>query len=86
MRTDCVSTDWNSPCVDGTGSLVPSSKTSEFTAMSKRELIDRIMKLNRSARREFLQAFTENELADYLRQLESVQPVGIGYEARRSGR
>lgn len=43
-------------------------------AMSKRELIERIMQLNRSARREFLQCFTENELADYLRQLESVYP------------
>ncbi len=42
--------------------------------MSKRELIDRIMDLNRSARREFLKAFSENELADYLRQLEAVQP------------
>ncbi|MBN2562148.1 MAG: hypothetical protein JXQ75_14585 [Phycisphaerae bacterium] len=42
--------------------------------MSKRELIDQIMKLNRSARREFLQCFTENELADYLHQLESIQP------------
>jgi len=45
-----------------------------MTPMSKRELIDRIMKLNCSARREFLLCFTENELADYLRQLESVQP------------
>jgi hypothetical protein len=44
----------------------------ELMAMSKRELIERIMQLNRSARREFLQCFTENELADYLRQLESV--------------
>jgi len=43
--------------------------------MSKRELIDRIIELNRSARRDFLQCFTENELADYLRQLESVEPV-----------
>ena len=43
--------------------------------MSKRELIERIMQLNRSARREFLQCFTENELADYLHQLESIQPV-----------
>lgn len=41
--------------------------------MSKRELIDRIMQLNLSARREFLQCFTENELADYLRQLESIR-------------
>lgn len=31
------------------------------------------MKLNRTARREFLLSFTENELADYLRQLESVR-------------
>ena len=47
--------------------------------MSKRELIDRIMELNRSARIEFLQYFSENELADYLRQLESVtngRPLG----------
>jgi len=45
--------------------------------MCKRDLIDRIMDLNRSARREFLQAFSENELADYLRQLESItrEPV-----------
>jgi hypothetical protein len=43
--------------------------------MSKRELIERIMELNRSARREFLQCFTENELADYLHQLESIQPA-----------
>ena len=40
--------------------------------MSKRELIDRIMDINQSARREFLQEFTENELSDYLRQLESL--------------
>lgn len=44
--------------------------------MSKRELINRIMDLNRSARREFLQSFNENDLADYLRQLESIrQPI-----------
>jgi len=42
--------------------------------MSKPELIDRIMELNRTARREFLQEFNENELDDYLRQLESVMP------------
>jgi hypothetical protein len=41
--------------------------------MSKRELIERIMAINVSARREFLQGFSENELADYLRQLESIQ-------------
>ncbi len=40
--------------------------------MSKREMIEDIMELNQSARREFLQCFTENELADYLRQLESI--------------
>ena len=43
--------------------------------MSKHEMIDRIMKLNRSARREFLQSFTENELADYLRQIEDAGPI-----------
>lgn len=43
--------------------------------MSKHEMIDRIMKLNRSARREFLQSFSENELADYLRQIEDTGPI-----------
>jgi hypothetical protein len=43
--------------------------------MSKRELIERIMELNKSARREFLQCFTENELADYLRQLQAIGPL-----------
>ena len=43
--------------------------------MSKRELIDCIIRINRSARPEFLQAFTENELQDYLRQLEAVEPL-----------
>jgi hypothetical protein len=47
--------------------------------MSKRELIERIMTLNSSARREFLQGFSENELADYLRQLEAVH---IDYHAQ----
>ncbi|MCG8403855.1 MAG: hypothetical protein MI923_01525 [Phycisphaerales bacterium] len=42
--------------------------------MSKRELIDRIRLLNRSAREAFLQAFTEDELAAYLQQLESIKP------------
>jgi hypothetical protein len=46
--------------------------------MSKRELIERIMQLNRSARRDFLLCFTENELADYLRQLEAVVPARHG--------
>lgn len=48
--------------------------------MSKRELINRIMDLNRSARREFLQSFTENDLADYLRQLESIDPATMTIE------
>ena len=43
--------------------------------MTKREMIEKIMQLNKSARREFLQCFTENELADYLRQLEAVMPL-----------
>lgn len=40
--------------------------------MSKRELMDRIIQINRSARLEFLQQFSESELEDYLRQLESI--------------
>jgi len=40
--------------------------------MSKHELIDRIMRINQSARREFLAGFTVTELYDYLRQLEGV--------------
>ncbi|MCK6455771.1 MAG: hypothetical protein L6Q92_04495 [Phycisphaerae bacterium] len=40
--------------------------------MSKREMIQRIMSLNRSARPEFLQQFSENDLNDYLRQLEGL--------------
>ncbi|MFQ5501500.1 MAG: hypothetical protein ACE5EQ_04265 [Phycisphaerae bacterium] len=47
--------------------------------MSKRELINRIMDLNRSARREFLQAFNENDLADYLQQLESIKHPLLNY-------
>ena len=43
--------------------------------MSKHEMIDRIMQLNRSARREFLQSFSENELADYLQQIEDTGPI-----------
>lgn len=40
--------------------------------MSKRELMDRIIQINRSARPEFLQQFSETELDEYLRQLESI--------------
>lgn len=43
--------------------------------MSKREIIERIILINRSAKTEFLQSFTETELADYLRQLESIGPM-----------
>ncbi len=72
---------------DATGvTHMQSGVRAEHSDMSKRELIDRIMKINRSARREFLQAFSENELADYLRQLEAVQPVTMTYQARRSDR
>ena len=42
--------------------------------MSKPDLMERIMRINRSARREFLVQFTGNELQDYLRQLEAVAP------------
>ncbi|MFO0973241.1 MAG: hypothetical protein U1A27_07375 [Phycisphaerae bacterium] len=47
--------------------------------MSKRELIDRIRRLNTTAREEFLAGFSENELNDYLRQLE-----GLGSRVRFS--
>lgn len=40
--------------------------------MSKRELIDRIKLINRTVRPEFLEGFSENELNDYLRQLEGL--------------
>ena len=40
--------------------------------MSKRELIDRIRQINRTVSPEFLAGFTENELSDYLRQLEGI--------------
>ena len=37
--------------------------------MSKRELIDYICKINKSAKPEFLAVFTEEELNDYLEHL-----------------
>ena len=40
--------------------------------MSKREIIDRIMRLNRSARPEFLADFKEEDLRAYMRNLEAV--------------
>lgn len=40
--------------------------------MTKRELIDRISSVNRSATRDFLSEFSERDLADYMRQLDGV--------------
>jgi len=40
--------------------------------MKKRELIEEIMRLNRSARAEFLASFAEEELREYLRQLKEL--------------
>jgi hypothetical protein len=58
--------------------LAEGRRTQEFTDMSKRELIERIMQINHSARREFLLGFTENELADYLRQIETLGADAVG--------
>ncbi len=41
--------------------------------MSKRDMIDRIRRLNPSARPEFLAEFEENDLLDYLRQLSELE-------------
>ena len=45
--------------------------------MNKCDLIDRIMTLNRSARREFLESFSERELIEYLAQLETIDLSGF---------
>lgn len=45
--------------------------------MNKCDLIDRIMTLNRSARREFLESFSERELSEYLSQLETIDLSGF---------
>jgi len=45
--------------------------------MNKRDLIDRIMQLNRSARREFLESFSDKELDEYLAQLEAIDVSGL---------
>ena len=45
--------------------------------MNKRELIEQIMQLNRSARREFLESFSERELRDYLNQISAVDLTTI---------
>jgi hypothetical protein len=47
-------------------------KPSERCTMTKRELIDAIMELNRSAQAEFLAGFEEAQLRDYLRQLKEL--------------
>lgn len=52
------------------------SGTMEYATMSKSELIGRIRDVNRSARPEFLTAFTESELAAYLRRLAGVEVRG----------
>ena len=43
--------------------------------MTKQELIDHIMRLNRSATEEFLSEFEENELDHYLRKLLALREV-----------
>ncbi len=40
--------------------------------MTKRKLIEEIMRLNRSARAEFLATFSQEDLLDYLRQLKEL--------------
>lgn len=52
--------------------------------MTKSELIDRISSVNLSATREFLLEFTRRELADYMRQLETLGLIP-GDEGIRSG-
>ena len=52
------------------------SGTMEYAVMSKNELIGRIREVNRSARPEFLAAFSEDDLADYLRRLKGVDLTG----------
>ncbi|MGB9624609.1 MAG: hypothetical protein ACPMAQ_07060, partial [Phycisphaerae bacterium] len=46
--------------------------SASVSTMSKRELIETIMRLNRSARAEFLAGFSQEELLDYLRQLKEL--------------
>jgi len=43
--------------------------------MTKRDVIDRIMQRNPTAKPEFLCEFDAGDLEAYLRQLEAVQPV-----------
>jgi len=40
--------------------------------VNKKELIDRITSINRAATREFLAEFSEHDLSDYVRHLDSL--------------
>jgi hypothetical protein len=51
--------------------------------MSKRELIDKIKRINRTAREDFLEAFSPHELDDYLRQLETIDRKGPHIRVRK---
>ena len=50
--------------------------------MSKRDMIDRIRRLNPTARPEFLAAFEEDALLDYLRQLSELEHDQIRHAER----
>lgn len=54
--------------------------------MSKQDVIDRIRTFNRSARQEFLDIFSVNELIDYLSQLEAVFKARHDGASRRESR
>ena len=45
--------------------------------MSKRELIDYICEINKSAKTEFLADFSEKELTDYLNHLMEVDDLAV---------
>jgi hypothetical protein len=50
--------------------------------MSKRDMIDRIRRLNPTAQPEFLAEFQENDLLDYLRQLSDLEHENIRHGER----
>lgn len=50
--------------------------------MSKRDMIDRIRRLNPTAQPEFLAEFQENDLLDYLRQLSDLEHENIRHNER----
>ncbi len=52
--------------------------------MTKREIIDRIMRLNRTARPEFLADFDEDDLRAYMQHLEAVTEAANTTGAARS--